>query len=94
MRSPKPLFETMKRKSKPIITVGDLAAMLGVSRANMYYHLRSADAPALDDLDGWETFMGCYGRTSLGTQELEGPMGAMRIGIARAKFAAIAKHRK
>ena len=54
----------MKTKSpkSPKMTVSKLAAVLGVSRQLIAAHRKKPDAPALDDVAGWNVFFAAHGR--------------------------------
>jgi hypothetical protein len=67
--------------TKPKLTKSALADALGISRQALNVHLKSPDAPPVDDLDAWQIWLAAHGRIGTAPEDLRRAIAEKRLAI-------------
>lgn len=80
-----------KPKKPTQTTQTTLAKQLGISRQLLASHIKKGCAPALDDLEGWRTFLAQVGRSGSAPPDLRRKIAVERLGILKEQRASLAR---
>jgi hypothetical protein len=73
------------KKAKPAakqkLTKSALADALGISRQALNVHLKSPDAPQVDDVDAWQIYLAANGRIGTAPEDLRRAIAEKRLAI-------------
>jgi hypothetical protein len=75
-------------------TKSSLADALGISRQALNVHLKSPDAPPVEDLAAWQVYLAAHGRIGSAPAELRHEIAAERLAILKETRAKIARENK
>src|SRR5208283_4165711 len=86
-------MKTTKRTkpAKPKFTKSALADALGISRQALNVHLKSPDAPPIDDITAWQVLLAERGRIGSVPEELRRAIAQERLKILQETSAKLAR---
>ena len=79
------------KRPKAKFTKAALADALGISRQALNVHLKSPDAPQIDDLTGWQVFIAAHGREGTAPPDLRRAIAQERLEILKETKAKLAR---
>jgi len=82
------------KRTKGKTTKSSLADALGISRQALNVHLKSPDAPQIDDLTGWQVFIAAHGREGTAPPDLRRAIALERLEILKETRAKLARENK
>jgi hypothetical protein len=79
------------KRTKGKTTKSSLADALGISRQALNVHLKSPDAPPVEDLAAWQVYLAAHGRIGSAPAELRHEIAAERLAILKETRAKLAR---
>lgn len=60
-----------------------LAAILGISKQNLAFHIKGGKAPSIDDIDAWHDFLAEVGREGSAPPDLKRKIAEQRLRLVK-----------